>query len=186
MSVFGDKKKSLMRIQIVISIDGSEDFLVFKEGKDWKTFDFYQKSVVSYLANIKNMDDFRQRGRKLMKVQLPDVRYEKWRLSHLQEVEYDYLIEKEIQDGFVSVAPKMLKGTVTEIQSKLEKCQSTAEILFALKILLDEGYFEFSKSEGKSFLTFFSQTLFGTHRKTVLYHAYTELLKKDFPSYFSE
>jgi len=186
MSVFGDKKESLMRIQIVISINGSEDFLVFKEGKDWKTFDFYQKSVVSYLANIKNMDDFRQRGRELMKVQLPDVRYEKWRLSHLQEVEYDYLIEKEIQDGFVSVAPKMLKGTVTEIQSKLEKCQSTAEILFALKTLLDEGYFEFSKSEGKSFLTFFSQTLFGTHRKTVLYHSYTELLKKDFPSYFSE
>ena len=175
-----------MGIQIAIAIDGSEDFLVFKAGKDWKAFDFYQKSVISYLANIKNMDDFRQRGRELMKVQLPDVRYEKWRLSHLQEVEYDYLIEKEIQDGFVSVEPKILKGTVTEIQSKLQKCRSTAEILFALKTLLDEGYFEISRSEGKSFLTFFSQTLFGTHRKTVLYHAYTELLKKGFPSYFSE
>jgi len=97
-----------MGIQIAVSIDGSEDFLVFKAGKDWKAFDFYQKSVVSYLAKIKNMDDFRQRGRELMKVQLPDVRYEKWRLSHLQEVEYDYLIEKEIQDGFFSVVPKIL------------------------------------------------------------------------------
>ena len=143
-----------MGIQIAVSIDGSEDFLVFKAGKDWKAFDFYQKSVVSYLANIKNMDDFRQRGRELMKVQLPDVRYEKWRLSHLQEVEYDYLIEKEIQDGFVSVAPKILKGTVTEIQSKLEKCQSTAEILFALKILLDEGYFEISSQKENLFSRF--------------------------------
>jgi hypothetical protein len=168
-----------MGIKIAISIDGSEDFLVFKAGKDWKAFDFYQKSVVSYLANIKNMDDFRQRGRELMKAQLLDFRYE-------QELEYDYLIEKEIQDGFVSKEPKILKGTVAEIQSKLQKCRSTAEILFALKALLDEGYFNISKSEGKSFLTFFSQTLFGTHRKTVLYHAYTELLKKDYPNYFSE
>ena len=184
--IFEDEEVSLMSIQIAVSIDGIEGFLLFKAGKDWKAFDFYQKSVVSYLVNIKNMDAFRQRGRELMKVQLPDFRYEKWRLSHLQEVEYDYSIKKEIQGGFVSVAPKMLKGTVTEIQSKLEKCQSTAEILFALKTLLDEGYFEISRSEGKSFLTFFSQTLFGTHRKTVLYHAYTELLKKDFPSYFSE
>ena len=175
-----------MGIQIAISIDGSEDFLVFKAGKDWKAFDFYQKSVVSYLANIKNMDDFLQRGRELMKAQLPDIRYEQWRLSHLQELEYDYLIEKEIQDGFVSKEPKILKGTVAEIQSNLQKCKSTTEILFALKALLDEGYFNISKSEGKSFLTFFSQTLFGAHRKTVLYHAYTELLKKDHPNYFSE
>ena len=175
-----------MSIQIAISIDGSEDFLVFKAGKDWKAFDFYQKSVVSYLANIKNMDDFLQRGRELMKAQLPDIRYEQWRLSHLQELEYDYLIEKEIQDGFVSKEPKILKGTVAEIQAELQKCQSTTEILFALKALLDEGYFNISKSEGKSFLTFFSQTLFGTHRKTILYHAYTELLKKDYPNYFSE
>ena len=175
-----------MGIQIAISVDGSEDFLVFKAGKDWKAFDFYQKSVVSYLANIKNMDDFLQRGRELMKAQLPDIRYEQWRLSHLQELEYDYLIEKEIQNGFVSKEPKILKGTVAEIQSKLQKCQSTTEILFALKALLDEGYFNISKPEGKSFLTFFSQTLFGTHRKTVLYHAHTELLKKDYPNYFSE
>ena len=175
-----------MGVQIAISIDGNEDFLIFKAGKDWKVFDFYQKSVISYLENIKDMDDFQQRGRELMKVQLSDVRYEKWRLSHLQELEYDFLIEKEIQNGFVSADPKLLKGTVKEIQSKLQKCRSTTEILFALKVLLDEGYFKISKSEGKSFLTFFSQALFGTHRKTVLYHAYTELLEKGYPNYFSE
>ena len=110
-----------MGIKIAISIDGSEDFLVFKAGKDWKAFDFYQKSVVSYLANIKNMDDFRQRGRELMKAQLLDFRYEQWRLSHLQELEYDYLIEKEIQDGFVSKEPKILKGTVAEDSIKTSK-----------------------------------------------------------------
>ena len=40
-----------MGVQIAISIDGNEDFLIFKAGKDWKVFDFYQKSVISYLEN---------------------------------------------------------------------------------------------------------------------------------------
>ncbi|NQW28326.1 MAG: hypothetical protein HQ474_10480 [Flammeovirgaceae bacterium] len=170
-----------MGTQIAISIDGQEGFLYFKNGKDWKSFQFYQKSVLNFLKDTDTLADFRVKGKKLMEFPLPDERYQMWRLSHLQDLEYDFILEKEKIEGFIPLLPPLNSGSIEAILSQLQNCKSTAEILSALYSLIKDNVFDLNVFDEKAFLTYFSETLFGVHRKTVLFYAYQELLTKGFP-----
>jgi hypothetical protein len=160
-----------------IEIDDVKEDLIFEVGDDYLDFFEYMNFVKSQLFEITDYNEFLEKAKWLYEQEESDERYKKWRFSFFQMQERKLLERRKSKKGFKPVKPKVLIGSIEEVIKLLNECSKNNEIIFKLKELVRDNYFDRRTIKEKGFFTFFSIALFGESRKASLYNTYRELLK---------
>ena len=158
-------------------IDGIYEEIIFEGGKDHSNFILYANDVMARIAMARNYKEFKTIVKQILKVNLHDKRYSKFRLGYIQEREKEFLERNEQKKGFKPFEPKVIKSSMEEILNQLKEYPKNTAIVTKLSELVRDNYFDRRTIKEKGFFTFFSIALFGESRKASLYNTYRESLK---------
>ena len=81
-------------------IDGIYEEIIFEGGKDHSNFILYANDVIARIAMARNYKEFKTIVKQILKVNLHDKRYSKFRLGYIQEREKEFLERNEQKKGF--------------------------------------------------------------------------------------
>jgi len=165
------------RAKVPIEIDGVKEDLIFEAGEDHDMFFGFVQTCMFELFHVKTYNQFLFRAKRIDRVIVHDERLRKWRNYFLKKQEAKFLDRNKRKKGFKSVKPKVLIGSIEEVITLLNECSTNDAIIFKLKELVRDNYFDRGSIKEKGFFTFFSIALFGESRKASLYNSYRELLK---------
>jgi len=157
-------------------IDGIYEEIIFEGGKDHSAFIHYRNDIMARIALAKNYKEFNTTVEQILKVNLHDKRYSKFRLAYIQERKKEFLERNEQKKGFKPFEPKVIKSSMEEILNQLKEYPKNTAIVTKLSELVRDDYFDRGSIKEKGFFTFFSIELLGTDKKTSLYNTYNELV----------